>query len=85
MGEYKEGIIRKFWPDNTEEKFYICTYYEPVRFEDILDQAREHFQNPEISLMDLSIESDYIQTDCLGYDQYDPGDYNNFLVITLNK
>lgn len=48
-------------------------------FEDIFGRAKAKW--PGIRLDQITIEAEYIRTKCLGYDQYDPSDYNTFIVI----
>lgn len=75
------GEITSFWPDDTPTEFYLS--YE-ASIEDILEKIKEKF-GPTASLEDITINPEYIHTDCLYYDCYDSGDYTNFLHITWNK
>ena len=73
------GQITDYWPDNNENTLYI----EDLGLETIgtiLDRAREHF-GEGVDLRDLNIQASQIHTSCLTYDQYDPSDYTNFIVI----
>ncbi len=83
--------IRTFTPDDTEDCFWIPAYMEPT-LEDILNRAANkwHFDcrgsdaiNDALSM--IQITSEHIHTDCLGYDQYDSLDYQDYLKITLLK
>ena len=88
MGHYNEGSIRCFEPDNDDKTLYIsCGNCGSFGFdiEQIIDQARGHFQNPDLGVEDITISAEHIHTRCLGYDQYDPSDHTNYLVITLVK
>ena len=71
-----------FWPENTNTTMYIAMYGE-VDFEEILDSAKDHFKNPQLTFDEITLSVDYIHTQCVGYDLYDPSDYTKFLVITL--
>ena len=82
MGYYKDGSIRCFEPDNDDTTFYIPIYSgDDTTIDDIITRARDYFDHPDIYIDDITISAEYIHTRCLGYDQYDPGDYTNFLVI----
>ncbi|USV41096.1 hypothetical protein [Xanthomonas phage BUDD] len=72
--------IRTFEPDNTKDVLYIDTTFSSVTMKELMEKIREHFGNDSIENFD--IESNYIHTDCLGYDAYDPSDYSSYLVIT---
>lgn len=69
----------EYWPEDTDTKFYI---YKSTSLSDLLEKIQEKW--PGAEMKDITIEAEYIQTDCLGYDLYDPGDYGNFLLITKN-
>lgn len=68
--------IASFWPDDTDECFYVV--YGAGLYT-ILEVATNKW--PGISAKDLHITSEYIHTDCLYYDLYDPIDYTCFLKI----
>jgi len=36
---------------------------------------------PGVSLVELNVRAENIQTDCLGHDMHDSGDYTDFLII----
>ena len=75
------GKISTFEPDNTEKVLYINTTYITVGLDEVLGKIREHFGVIPFGRFD--IDAEYIHTDCLGYDSYDPGDYSNYIKITL--
>lgn len=80
MGETTNGKgIRSFWPDDTDTEMYFSPGSANLGY--ILERAREKWGG-EINIDELEIHADYIHTDCLGYDQYDPGDYTNFVRVT---
>lgn len=72
--------IRDFWPDEDDNTMYI---YGESNLSELIEKIQEKWVG--ISLDEIEISSEYIQTHCLGYDQYDPGDYNNFTVIRKVK
>ena len=72
-------LIRTFHPDDTHNTVYIA---DGGSMEDIWNKVQEKW--PGIQMSELSVEPQHIQTDCLGYDGYDPGDYTNFLCITAS-
>jgi len=80
MGECRDiHNIRCFDPDNTADKLYISSSLEPS-LEHILDSARGHF-GAHLTISDITIEAEHIHTRCLGYGSYDPGDWEDFLVV----
>lgn len=87
MGYYQlsSGIsgITCFKPDDTDTEFYIPTRYTKVSLTDILEKAKEKW--PDITFEELNIEAEYIHTDCVGYDLYDPQDYTEYLCISREK
>jgi len=75
----RAGDIRAFWPDDTETAMYVA---DNATLEEILLWTQEKW--PGVSVKELRITPEHVQTDCLGYtlgDQYDPNDYTNFLKI----
>lgn len=74
------GQITDFTPDNTPDTLYINAK-NGVTLEDMAILCEAHFgagSDPR----DLSFSAEHIHTYCIGYDQYDPGDYTNYIVIT---
>jgi len=67
---------KSFTPDNDENTIYLQGEFS---LEDIDRIALSKW--PRVSMCDVKISTEYIQTDCLGYDQYDPGDYTCFIVV----
>lgn len=80
MGHSTRGSIKTFTPDNTANTLYIRANYQSVDFADLIEQIKNHF-GEDSKLEDFSIGAEHIQIDCLGYGQYDPGDWANFLII----
>lgn len=71
--------IVNYTPVNTDDTIYLI---DKATLADIVDAVKEkwgdvHFDN-------ITIESKYIHTRCLTYDQYDSSDFDNYLVITLS-
>lgn len=73
------GIIRTFWPDDTDKTMFIQEN-TPLTLADLLQDIYEKW--PGTSLENITISSENIHTDCLGYDLYDAGDYTDFILIT---
>lgn len=71
--------IRTFWPDDTDTEMYIDASFVVV-MADLLQRIYEKWEGA--SLNNITITSEKIQTDCLGYDLYDAGDYTDFIIIT---
>ncbi len=76
--------IRTFWPDNTPDTLYIDASYGALSLAEIIEKAKEYF-GQDIDFSKLSITGDHIKTDCLGYDEYDPSDYTDFIRIELKE
>jgi hypothetical protein len=70
------GVIHRFWPDDDENTIYIAGSESLV---EILRRAQEKW--PDGTQDQISIEADYIHTDCLYYDLYDSGDWTRFLIV----
>lgn len=71
------------YPENTETSLYInCGIGSyPFDFLYMMDSIKSHF-GEEISLEELDITAEHINTRCIGYDLYDSSDYDNYIVIT---
>jgi hypothetical protein len=74
--------IRTFWPDDTETEMFIDASHSTSMLE-LINRIEEKW--PDAKLHDITISSEKIHTDCLGYDLYDPGDYTDFIIITRHK
>ena len=83
MGSYMIDCIEYFEPDNDENTLYVKCGYNSWSIQEVLQLIQEHFNvNQESAILDFEITAEYIHTDCIGYDSYDPGDYTNYLCIT---
>lgn len=76
-GTRNHGQIKTFWPDDTEEEFYIA-FGEDLGT--IVQMCKTRW-GEDIRLDDIMITPEYIHTDCLTYDSYDSGDWTHFLRI----
>lgn len=74
--------IRDFEPDDTESKFHIRAHFTDIPLLEIWERCRKKW--PGIKMDEIGMEADHIQTSCLGHDQYDGGDYTDFITITAN-
>lgn len=81
MGYTTRNGIKAFTPDDTDVEIYL---EGSASLEYILERMRAKW-GADTMLDDVEISSEYIHTDCLGYDKYDPGDYTNYVVVTLQK
>ena len=79
------GGIRDFQPDNTDTEFFLNGEYDGYTLSDIIDRAIEYFGIEKFDLDKVTITPEYIHTECLGYDRYDPGDYTKFIRISLEN
>lgn len=77
------GQITDFWPDDTDVEFYVA---HGASMDEIMERCREKWPDPSAPLgfnpSSIRIDSEFIHTDCLGYDLMDWGDYTKFLKIT---
>lgn len=69
-----------FWPDNSETELYIEANSYDIPFNSLVEQIKEHF-GEDIDMNNICITSEYIHTDCIGYDLYDSRDYTRFIKI----
>jgi len=74
------GQITDWWPDDTEEEFYVA---EDATLSDILNSCHERW--PGFHPEKIRITPEYLHTSCLYYDLYDAGDYTHFLRISRIK
>ena len=84
MGEYRDrhGFLT-FTPDDTDTELYIRGDFSSVSLRELIIKCKEKF--PNASFDDIKISAEYIHTNGLGYDLYEPGDYTNYIVATWNK
>lgn len=71
--------IQDFRPDDDENTIYINSFMGGESLEEIMARINEKW--PGASMANIRIDAEYIHTECLGYDLYDPGDWTNFIVI----
>jgi hypothetical protein len=84
MGKYiTNGSVECFEPDDTDTKMYLEVNNCHYSLTSILKAAQKKW--PNATPDDLIVESEYIHTDAITYDRYDPSDYKNYLVITYEK
>lgn len=69
-------LIKTFWPDDTDNEMYLSGQHSLA---ELIELCKEKW--PDTDFNDLVFESEYIHTDCLSYDLYDPADYTNFIII----
>lgn len=73
------GHITDFWPDNTENEFYLCNE-SPMSLKELVAEIDAYWEGVN-DLDQIEISSEEIHTSCLTYDGYDSSDYTQFLVI----
>ena len=80
------GKIECFTPDDGPDHFYFATGWMEgqVTLDDILETAKVKW-GEDVDLSKIDIQAEHIHTNCIGYDRYDPGDYTNYLKISLLK
>lgn len=76
------GNIKDFWPDDDDKTIYIPSDI-PWSMQELIEKANQKW--PHIKMSDIEISSEKIHTHCLTYDRYDPGDYTNFIILSLSK
>lgn len=77
--------ITNFTPDDTPTKLHIQTDYQSFSFAELMEAAKDHFGLNADELDRIEISAERIHTRCVYYDLYDPGDYDNFIVLTLRE
>ena len=75
--------MKNFTPENTKDTLYIKASYNDHSFAELVEIALQHFEGH--TLDDLMIRSEYVHCRCIGYDLYDNGDYDNYIIITSSK
>jgi hypothetical protein len=82
MGIYfkNDGKTRNYQPDDTENCFFI---QGSASIAEIKERLRQKW--PGVSMDNIRITPEHIQTRCLGYDLYDYFDYDDFLCIERIK
>lgn len=73
------GSIVNFWPDNTDTTLYLARDYD---FDELIVMIKHHF-GQDCDMSKIKIGSEHIHTNCIYYDSYDPNDWTDFIVITL--
>lgn len=66
-------------PENSETTLYIRG--EEASLADIIERAKQHF-GEDIEFDDLSVGREHFHARCIGYDLYDPADYDDYIYIT---
>lgn len=69
-----------YWPDNDDNTFYIAA--DEIEFKELQDRAKEYFGS-RFDEDKISIGFEKIHTSCIHYDLYDPGDWTDFIIVTL--
>jgi len=80
VGYSKDGSITDFWPDDTDTEMYLDY---GTSLSTIMERIKEKW--PDATNDQIEISAEHIHTSCLYYDQYDPSDYTNFVVIKRNS
>lgn len=74
--------IRTFWPDDTATELWLTASDSlPRSMASILEACHEKWPDSKDHPERLLLSSEYIHTDCLSYDLYDPGDWAHFIRI----
>ena len=78
MGYFTLNGITRYDPDNTPNTLYI-QMFGSLDFDSLREKIKEHFGDPNLDNYEISTE--YIHTDCIGYDLYDSSDWSIFIII----
>ena len=77
-GTRNNGQIKTYWPDDTDTEMYLDAEQIWTKAE---IQSRIDEKWPGVSSENIVMSAEYIHTDCLTYDLYDPMDYTTFIII----
>jgi hypothetical protein len=69
---------------NDETEMFIVTHggCTEIGLDDLIERIQHHWKLEDgFKLSDFTITSDYKHTRCLGYDLYDPADYDTVIHI----
>lgn len=69
-------------PSNTEKDLYIPTYGGDVSLQEVIDMPIKPFCK-DVNINDLTINAEYIRTECIHHDLFDSSDWTNFLHVSL--
>jgi hypothetical protein len=73
---------RMILPEDTDVKIYL---EDPgYTLNELLIAAQEKWGD-EVDMSKIRVEYEEIQVKCFGYDLYDPADYLNYFILTLEK
>lgn len=76
----EQDQIVTFWPADDDNTIYLSGNPSLV---DIIMQVEDKW--PDLSFNRVSITAEHIHTDCIYFDQYDGGDWTEFVVISKLK
>lgn len=72
------NVIQTFWPDDTNDTMHL----DASQIWSLTDiNARIQEKWPGASTDQFIMEAAEIQTDCIGFDRYDPIDWTAFIII----
>jgi hypothetical protein len=81
MGHYTDSHgIKGFYPDDDADTMWIS---RATPLSEIIQKIEEKW--PGATLDQIWIDADYVQTSHIGYDLYDPTDYDTYLVVRRMK
>ena len=72
--------IQTYWPDDTDDTMYLDATNNTISLQEILEKSRVKW-GQSIDAFQLRILCQQIQTDCIGYEPYDPMDHTDFIII----
>ena len=78
------AMIEYRHPKDTDTELYISTY-STVTLDNLIDQIKDHFNIDSDKFDKVTISAEKIQICCFGYDQYDPNDYEDYIVVNYKK
>ena len=84
MGYFKHNDGTKYFsPDNTDTELWLNASYDSFSFEELKEIILARW--PDADTNKVNISTEYIHTDCLDYDLYDPSDYTLYLKLEYVK
>jgi len=77
MAEYLDKYGNEsFYPDDDDDTFWTCNRLSCSRLLEIIQEKW-----PDVSLDQIAISAEHLQTSCIGDDLYDRENYDNFIVV----
>lgn len=76
---YSHELHKHVFPEDTATKLHLMST-NCWTLQNLIEFAQEKWGD-SVSLEDIEMSSEKIQTRCFGYDLYDGGDYTDFIIL----